>query len=140
MRPATAGRARLDPPSRVTVEVPAVDGMYVYCVAAPDDVERAALAVIQVDSTPPQREPEVSVDDVGDGVRIEPIFSIPELSDFVVKIGPVGLTDCADDVGYVRYRRIPFTIDASELPAVVCVIGFDEAGNPAKPSEHTIDA
>ena len=46
--------ARLDPPSRVTVEVPAVDGMYVYCVAAPDDVERAALAVIQVDSTPPR--------------------------------------------------------------------------------------
>ena len=47
----------------------------------------------------------------------------------MVKFGPADETDCAGADGFQQYRRFPFSIPAEQLPARVCVIGFDAPGN-----------
>ena len=115
-------------------------GFYVLCVAEPGSERFAASAIVQVDSTPPVRQPELSVNDAGDTLFVEPIFSVPELSDFVIKFGSPPVTDCADEEGYSRFRRIPVQVAVSELPVTVCVIGSDEAGNEGQPYSELIEA
>ena len=122
----------LTAPVSVEVSVPADDGIYVFCVAEPGSERFAASAIVQVDSTPPVRQPALSVNDAGDTLFVEPIFSVPELSDFVIKFGSPPVTDCADEEGYSRFRRIPVQVAVSELPVTVCVIGSDEAGNEGR--------
>jgi trypsin-like peptidase len=130
---------RLDGTLTEDVTVDGDDGIYLFCVAEPDRERFASTAVVQVDGTPPVRTPELAVQRSDEQVRIEPIFSVPELSDFRVKIGTPDGTDCADEDGYVRYRRIPFALETGELPLLVCVIGSDEAGNDGEPYRRVIE-
>jgi hypothetical protein len=123
---------------------PGGEGFYLACLApltaAGVDTSAASFAVLQVDDTPPVVQPELSILETGEGgFSVEPIFATPELSDFVVKIGRFAATDCADPDGYVRYRRIPLRVAADELPASVCVIGFDLADNPSPPARFELD-
>lgn len=120
----------------VEVAVSGDDGIYLYCVSSPGDQTHAAVAVIDLDSTPPVRVPELSIV-AGDGVFVQPIFSPPELSDYLIKIGPEDV-DCDVHDGYVRYRRVALPIAAAELPATVCIVGYDEAGNSAEPVSFLI--
>lgn len=90
------------------------EGVYFLCVAAVGDLADAAVGVYSVDDTPPVRTPSLSALATVDGL---------------VKIGPEASTDCAD----VRYRRVKIEVPASELPARVCVIGSDLAGNAGLP-------
>ena len=99
----------------------------------------AAFVVLQVDDTPPVVEPDLSAVESDDGYRVEPIFATPELSDYQVKIGRFSSTDCADPRGYVRYRRIPIEVAVAELPASVCVIGYDLADNASEPARFELD-
>jgi putative lipoprotein len=124
----------------VAVTVSAVDGIYFFCVAEPGREQFAATSVIQVDSTPPIVDPDLSIVDVGDALFVEPIFAVPELSDYRLKVGPDAQIDCADEDGYIRYRRIPVEVPTSDLPVAVCVIGSDEAGNEAAPYRQLIEA
>lgn len=123
---------------------PVGEGFHVACVATvsggvPDTASSSAV-ILQVDDTPPVEEPELSIIETGDGgFRVEPIFATPELSDFIVKVGRFAATDCADPDGFVRYRRIPIPVAAEELPASVCVIGFDFADNPSPPVRFELD-
>ncbi len=80
--------------------------------------------------TPPVLQPELSISRDGfGGFRFEPIFAVPELADFMVLYGPAGEIDCGDTGAFLPYRRIPFNIPAEQVPARVCVIGFDMVGN-----------
>ena len=126
----------------LSAPLPAADGFYLLCAAAPSadgnpNVGGAGYAVVEVDGTPPTAPIRLStlVDPLN--VRVEPIFSPPEYSGFLLKAGPQAATDCADPDGYAIYRRIPLTIAISDLPATLCVIGEDEAQNRSVP--HTFE-
>lgn len=123
---------------------PSGEGFHVACVAPLDGAtvgtDVASHAILQVDDTPPVVEPELSIIEGEDGeYSIEPIFATPELSDYVLKVGPPADTDCADPEGYVRYRRIPIQVPAADVPASVCVIGSDLADNAAPPARFELD-
>lgn len=115
------------------VELPAREGHYLLCAAEPGREAEAATAVFEVDDTPPVRPPVLATAASGDGYRVEPLFSPPELVGYRVKIGPAATTDCGEPAGYVRYRRVAHPVPADALPARVCVIGADLAGNEAAP-------
>jgi hypothetical protein len=67
------------------------------------------------------------------GFRFEPIFALAELVNFRLKAGPDTETDCAVEDGYGTYRRFPITIPADQIPARLCIIGSDHAGNEGLP-------
>jgi len=126
----------------LTAPLPAVDGYYLVCAAAPGtggrpDTAGAGYAVVEVDGTPPTAPIKLSTLVGPEDVRVEPIFSPPEFSGFLLKAGPPAATDCTDPDGYAVYRRIPLTIAISDLPATLCVIGEDEAQNQGVP--HTFE-
>lgn len=136
-----ANRQTIDEP------LPATDGSEVLCVVAGNSptvdeswqpVAAATIVRAEIDTTPPVLEPYLNIVRFGADVSVEPIFAIPELSDFSLKVGPAGATDCADESDYFPYRRIPTRIAATDLPATVCVIGRDVAGNASPPVEHDI--
>ncbi|GAA3611123.1 S1 family peptidase [Microlunatus ginsengisoli] len=113
----------------IQTDLPTAEGFYVWClqdVAAPD---QPARVVLQRDLTPPARTPRLSVEQGKEGVRVQPVFSPPELSDFRIKYGPAASTDCADTAGYVAFRRVPAFIPADALPVRFCYVGADLAGN-----------
>jgi hypothetical protein len=90
-----------------------------------------------VDGTPPTAPIRLATLVGPQDVTVEPIFSPPEYSSFLLKAGPRAATDCADREGYAIYRRIPLTIAITDLPATLCVIGEDEAQNQGAP--HTFE-
>ncbi len=95
----------------------------------------AAIAVAYIDTTPPGADIAFSVSGSKvDGWSIEPVFNPPELSMYLVKVGPARTTDCADPDGYVAYRRIPVNVAGDEAPARLCTIGYDDAKNPSAPA------
>lgn len=130
---ALADAALIDEP------LPAEEGGYLLCVVAGESaavdgtwqpVEWATVARAEVDNTAPTLTPQVIFypHDFG-GFRFEPLFVTPELSHFEVKFGPVDEVDCADPTGFAPYRRFPFDLPAEQLPARICVIGYDTPGN-----------
>jgi hypothetical protein len=123
--------------------VGAAEGVYVLCAASLDarqspDTRQAGLAVKVVDGTPPSASIELSVTDLDGELRVEPIFAPPEQSSFDWKVGPEGSADCADPAGYTIYRRIPIHLMPDDLPATLCVIAEDEAGNRGEPQEFPL--
>ena len=128
--------------------LPPDEGHYLLCVLAGESetvdetwqpVERPTVARVEVDNTPPALEPQLSfMSEPFGGLRFEPIFAPPELSDFRVKFGPAAEIDCADPEGFQIYRRFPFAIPAEQLPARICVIGFDTPGNAGEVHEVVV--
>jgi hypothetical protein len=118
--------------------LPPVEGVYVLCGASLDaravpETADAGVAVMEVDATPPSVPITLSTTTSDDGVRVEPVFAPPEHSSFDLKVGPPGAIDCLDPAGYSIYRRVPIVVAAADLPAVLCVLGEDEAGNRGDP-------
>lgn len=106
---------------------PTVDGTW-------QPVDRPTVARAEIDMTPPALTPAIHFASDGfGGFRFEPIFAPPELSHFEVLFGPAEETDCSDITSYMPYRRIPFNLPAEQLPARICVIGYDVAGNAGEP-------
>jgi hypothetical protein len=121
--------------------LPLTEGVVVLCAAALDDrggvdAAQAGTAVMVVDGTPPDQPITLSQAGADDGLRVEPIFAPPELASFDVKLG-AGI-DCADPAGYDLYRRIPLLVPAADLPATLCVVGEDEAGNKGAPQSFEL--
>lgn len=125
----------------VTGPVGPDDGSYLLCVLAGDTpavddtwqpAHHATVARIEIDSVAPTRRPALSVVSRGADVSVEPIFVVPELVDFLIRVGPAD-DSCEGEDGYIRYRRIPVTVPAESLPATVCVIAADMAGNQSEP-------
>jgi len=115
------------------LRLPAREGRYLVCAALPGREAAAAQAVLEVDDTPPVRTPVLAVRPHGDGYRIRPVTSPPELTGYRLKVGPVAGTECADPTGYIAFRGQPVQVAGSRLPARVCLLGYDRAGNEAAP-------
>ncbi|MDX9990839.1 MAG: serine protease [Anaerolineales bacterium] len=129
--------------------LPAQEGFYLLCVLAGPQAtldeswqspDHPTVMIAQIDTTPPLLEPQVLVRERGDAYQIDLVFEPPELSDYIFKFGPPDLTDCADEAHYERFRRIPPMIEKKDLPARLCVIAFDHAGNPTQPFEQLLSA
>jgi dienelactone hydrolase len=129
--------------------LPPEEGSTVLCVLAGDTpvvdeswqpVEQATLVRAEIDTTPPVLVPFINIHRFGEDISFEPIFVVPELSDFRIKFGPPETTDCSVSDDYFIYRRIPVRVPADQLPAKICVIGADVAGNAGEPVEHIVTA
>jgi len=128
--------------------IPPEEGVYALCVQAGehpvvDDswqpLKWATMVWAEIDNTPPRMTPQLSfMSDGGGGLWFEPIFAPPELSHFEALVGPAGATDCADRDAYQPYFRIPITIPAEQMPAQICLISFDVAGNESEPYEMIV--
>lgn len=128
--------------------VPDEEGFYLLCVlagesAAVDDswqsLDYPTVAIAQIDITPPQLAPQLAVQETPDFIDVSLLFQPPELSDYLFKIGPAEMTDCAIEDDYLRYRRIPLTIERGDGPIRLCVIGFDNANNATAPLDTVFD-
>jgi hypothetical protein len=123
--------------------LPAEEGSYLLCVLAGENQivdetwqqpQQSTIVRALVDTTPPVVQPPLNImpDDRG-GFRVEPIFAMAELVDFQLKAGPEDETDCVVEDGYGPYRRFPTAIPVDQVPARLCIIGFDHAGNEGLP-------
>lgn len=92
----------------------------------------ASVVRVEIDKTPPNKQPIVSVMDGDDSYRVTLGFSPPELSDYIFKFGHPDSVSTTNTKDYNRYRRIPFGISKGK-PQKLVVIGFDAAGNASKP-------
>jgi Trypsin-like peptidase domain len=118
--------------------LPPAEGVYLLCAAALDgrgtpDTADAGSAVMEVDATPPTDPIQLSKTVTPDFVAVEPVFQPPEYSDFAVKVGPPGSTNCVRTAGYAPYRRTALRVATADLPARLCVSGTDDAGNRGPP-------
>ncbi len=124
------------------------DGFYLACILAGttpqydpktwQDAPFATLALLRVDTTPPKLEPRVVVQNTGAGFDLAFEFAPPELVNYKYKLGKAEATDCAKPEGYTFYRRMALRVAATETPAKLCVIGYDDADNATPPRELTI--
>lgn len=129
-------------------EIPEAEGFYYLCLVAGNSpttdatwqsFANATVVFAQIDTTPPAIPPTLSVRDFETEYLIEPIFVVPELVHYILKFGPPEDTDCNDMTGYLPYRRIPLRLEKStQIPATVCVIGYDYADNATPPLEQVI--
>lgn len=126
-----------DPGSWVhPVILPTEEGFTMVCVGS---AEQPTEIVISTDGTAPDPGTiELTTTDVEGGVQVVPVFAMPELSQFRWVRGPVDSIDCTTAEGYVEYRGVPASIPAADLPATVCVIGIDLAGNESEPVAITV--
>jgi hypothetical protein len=119
------------------VQLPGQPGFTVVCVGS---AEQPTTILLRVDATRPDAARiELRQTPVLGGVEVEPVADPPELVGFRWVSGPEGALDCGTAEGYVTYDGQPATIQAADLPATVCVIGIDAAGNESAPSTHVID-
>lgn len=134
--------------STITDAVPDEEGFYLLCVLAGNSAlvnnswqsfVYPTVAIAQIDTTPPQLEPQLDIFKSPDFIDISLVFFPPELSDYRYKFGPKDLISCANNDGYLQYRRIPITIERSEGPSRLCVIGFDNANNATQPLDTVFE-
>jgi hypothetical protein len=119
------------------VQLPGQPGFTVVCVGS---AAQPTTVLLRVDDTRPDAARiELRQTPVLGGVEVEPLADPPELVGFRWVSGPVGALDCGTAEGYVTYDGQPAMIQAADLPATVCVIGIDAAGNESAPSTHVID-
>lgn len=119
------------------VILPPGEGFTLVCVGS---AAQPTGVVIESDGTPPDPATiELTTTKSEGGVRVEPVFDPPELTEFRWVSGPVESIDCATSEGYVEYRGVPATIQAADLPSTVCVIGIDGAGNESKPAAIKVE-
>jgi hypothetical protein len=133
-----AGYVPVPTPSTYDDRLPPAEGVYLLCAAALDAsgapvTADAGIAVMEVDATPPTEPIQLSKTVTPEFVSVEPVFQVPEYSDFAVKVGPPASTNCVRTAGYAPYRRIALRVATPDLPARLCVSGVDEAGNRGPP-------
>ncbi|WP_109512930.1 trypsin-like serine peptidase [Pseudomonas ovata] len=111
------------------------EGVHQYCVIAGDDETARYPEVVQVivDNTPPSLKPWVNILPKNHNVLIEPVFDLPEYSDFYVGLTTDPSLTCAE-VDYVHYLRVP--LKAPSSLAKVCVYGYDLARNKGPAFEY----
>jgi hypothetical protein len=116
--------------------LPTEAGVYGLCVQATDgspaqEPRFASLTSIQIDTTPPPPGTVSIFQDDSAAWIVIPDFQSPEWAEPWVKIGPPATTDCEDPIDYGIFITIPPRLEGDDLPAVVCVQFFDDAGNKA---------
>lgn len=125
--------------------LPSREGRYSLCVLGAgtseeqgQDRRHPTLVAVQVDKTPPAREPDFEIVVEPEAYRITWRFDPPEIAGILFAAGPPGATSCADRAAY-RPALIPFlSLPRREAPYRLCVIGFDAAGNSGAPVERIL--
>lgn len=116
---------------RMTMQLPTQAGWVLGCVGSPS---QPTPVVVQVDSTPPDpSNAELQITEAPGGREVAPVLDPPEYSEFLWTSGQANLTDCAIAEGYQKYQGKPALIEAEDLPATVCLIAVDSAGNRSTP-------
>ncbi|MGK3992144.1 trypsin-like serine peptidase [Sorangium sp. So ce1024] len=140
---------KLDAQDLSDLPLPELEAVHLLCVVAgptstPDaswqPLASPTVVLTTIDTTPPTRRPELSRGgDAVEGMRVEPIFSLPEHADFEYRFGPPETTDCGDPTAaWRRYIRIPIFLDPRELPARFCVRPTDWVGNVGEPFDYLL--
>lgn len=111
---------------RLTVDLPATPGWVLACVGRP---AQPTAVILRADGTAPDASRlELLSKPVQGGIRVW-LGAFPDgVNQVWWASGPLG-TDCAAAEGFTRYRDQPSVIPADDLPAVVCLVALDEAGN-----------
>lgn len=134
--------------STIDDPVPDEEGFYLLCVLAGNsatvegswqDPAFPTVAIAEIDVTPPLIDPQLDIRESPEYFDVSLIFLPPELSDYQYKFGPAESTDCKTDTDYIRYRRLPITIERDDTPIRLCVIGYDNANNPTQPLDKVLN-
>ena len=129
---------------RITDALPTADGRYYLCVLAgntaqPDtswqQARFASQVHIRIDTSVPTIRIPYVFRDRGAAYTFDPIFVVPELSNYEYKIVSADSESCADRQGYQPYRRFEISIPKAQDPGRLCVIGSDNADNATPPLE-----
>ena len=121
----------------VTVTAPSRQGLALVCVGSAS--QPTPLFVTIAGTAPDAGAIELDQVPVEGGVQVRPVADPPDYSTFRWVVGPAGTTDCAIAEGYTEFTGEAALIEAADLPAVVCVIAYDEAGTPSAPSAFTVE-
>jgi len=93
----------------------------------------------KMDFTPPSADLiKLSQNKGDDGYSIEPIFNYPEVVNYKWKVGPTSSCNCLDQSDLQPYFRFPMNVPIKDLPAKICVYGYDLAGNQSKLKEFVL--
>ncbi|MFN2107824.1 MAG: trypsin-like peptidase domain-containing protein [Candidatus Promineifilaceae bacterium] len=95
---------------------------------------------VEIDTTPPLAAPSVSLATSGGELLIQPDLDPPEITAVDYKLGPIAGTDCADRTGYASFGLRPLSVPTANLPALLCLIPRDAAGNPGLPLRQIVDS
>lgn len=135
---ATAGWSKAVAPAdwRLTVTMPAASNWVLACVGRPG---QPTPVIMSSDNTAPDASPlELITEAVRGGVSV----GLAKLPDDVALVwwtsGPAG-TDCAAAEGFTKYRGQAALIPADDLPAVVCLVAQDAAGNRSPPVTRDVE-
>ncbi|MGV1006302.1 MAG: hypothetical protein ACOYEV_16395 [Candidatus Nanopelagicales bacterium] len=121
---------------RFALELPEQAGWTLACVGS---AKQPTPVVLRGDGTPPDAAKiELTTSEVAGGLRVAPVPEPPEIATVWWTSGPKG-TDCTTAEGFTQYLGTPQVIPADDLPAVVCLIAVDEAGNRSQPVGHQLD-
>jgi len=139
----SAPRRIADAP-RIDEAIPATPGRHWLCVlAGPAEAlderwqaPRFATAVhVRIDTEPPTIPIPYTFRDEGDSLIFDPLFVVPELSNYRYKIGTAANGPCSDATGYQIYRRFQVRVPKAADLERFCLIGEDDAGNATPPLE-----
>jgi hypothetical protein len=119
-------------PSEIPIDT-SLEGVHQFCIIDEEDEEANKPNIVQilVDNTAPTEQPELSITPWS----FEPIFNVPEYSDYWLAWGDPEIIDCEEEK-YIQYTRIPIPIE--NTPLKVCLYGFDLAGNKSEKFEYII--
>jgi hypothetical protein len=130
--------------NRITDPLPEQARRYYLCVLAgrspePDSTwQQAKFATMihyRVDDSPPTIPIPYQFVDAGESYVTQPIFQIPELSDYRYKLADTASDTCDSPQGYRPYLRVAIRIQKNPGAHRICYIGADEAGNETAPLE-----
>jgi hypothetical protein len=115
-----------------TVRIPDEQGLAVVCVGSA--AQPTPLRVTVTAAGPDPGLVELDQTTVTGGVQILPVLSPPALASVSWTLEPGTGADCTTVEGFVAASGTrPTFIPSSDLPATVCVIAADAAGNPSPP-------
>ena len=115
----------------LTVTAPTEQGLAVVCVGSPAQPTPLMLTVSAGGPTPDQVR--VTERTTTGGVTISAVLTPPEVASMSWTIEPGTSASCASAEGYVTAPSTPTFIPAHDLPATVCAIAADAAGNSSQP-------
>jgi V8-like Glu-specific endopeptidase len=122
--------------------IPTENGIYGLCLLGstadiPADSRFANVYILNVDTISPSLKPLLNVNTGSVYTRVDPIFAVPELSDYSLAHGPIVGPTC-EALTYFTYRRIPVILKNSDLPLRFCVQGKDHVGNKGPIFEYPL--
>lgn len=112
------------------LELPSSPGWMLACIGS---AQQPTPVVVEVDARAPDATTAVlRIVEIPGGREVVPVPAPPHLVAFLWTSGPQGM-DCAAAEGYTKFRGVPAVIQADDLPATVCLIAVDQAGNRSDP-------